>query len=77
MGQKHVNIHIHLPAMIKRVIEIRAKENRRSRNAEIVFRLEDSIAKDGDVRLMKLFQYALEQEYLRQKGIIQSRHSKR
>lgn len=42
MRRKNVQMRIRLPEEMKSFVQTRAKENRRSMNSEIIFRLEES-----------------------------------
>lgn len=44
-----VHVQVCLPKELKKQLEMRAKSNEQSINAEIVFRIQDSLQKEDDV----------------------------
>ena len=51
MGREDLHFRLRIPEALKSQIEIAAQENRRSMTAEIVARLEQSLAADSQIKI--------------------------
>jgi len=68
MNDKQTIMRVSIPSGIKNLIEKRARENFRTRNAEIVYRLYESLEREGDIRIFRRIQYINEMDILKKLG---------